>query len=181
MKIISKIEDEELLPGFTLIRMRRKTLYIRIKDDLSVEVKVPARTPNSEVNAFVRRHEKWLKKHTERLKNKPKLQLSDDEITKLKTEAYKYLTDKTRYYSDIMKLYPTSVKITEAKTRFGSCSPKNSICYSYRLMLYPEEAIDYVVVHELAHIKHKNHGTDFYKTIERYLPDYKERKKLLKQ
>ena len=181
MKIIRKIEDEELLPGFTLIRMRRKTLYIRIKEDLSVEVKVPTRTPNSEVNDFVRRHEKWIIKHTERLKNITKIELSDSDITRLKKEAAVYLTDKTKHYSDIMKLYPSSVMITEARTRFGSCSPKNAICYSYRLMLYPEKAREYVVVHELAHIKHKNHGKDFYKTIENILPDYKERRELLKK
>ncbi|MBR6332179.1 MAG: M48 family metallopeptidase [Dehalococcoidales bacterium] len=181
MKLSQKIEDEELLPGFTLIRMRRKTLYIRIKDDLSIEVKVPTRTPNSEVNAFVMRHDKWIKKHTERLKNRPHIKLSDDDIGRLKKEAKAYLTEKTRYYSEIMRLYPTSIKITEARTRFGSCSPKNSICYSYRLMLYPEAAREYVVVHELAHIKHKNHGKDFYRTIEHVLPDYKERKELLKK
>jgi predicted metal-dependent hydrolase len=48
-------------------------------------------------------------------------------------------------------------------------------------MLYPEEAIDYVVVHELAHIKYKNHGMEFYKLIESILPDYKKRKALLKK
>ena len=47
-------------------------------------------------------------------------------------------------------------------------------------MQYPPEAIDYVVVHELAHIIYKNHGKDFYKLIEKYLPDYKKREKLLK-
>ncbi len=160
--------------------MRRKTLYIRIKDDLSIEVKVPTRTPNSEVNAFVKRHEKWIAKHMKRLSERPHIDLGDDDIARLKTEAKKYLIDKTRYYSEIMKLYPTSVRITEARTRFGSCSPKDSICYSYRLMLYPEEAREYVVVHELAHIKHKNHGKDFYRTIEKILPDYRERKELLK-
>ena len=79
-----------------------------------------------------------------------------------------------------MGLEPTGVKITSAKKRFGSCSAKNSICYSWRLMLYSKEAIDYVVVHELAHIAHKNHGPQFYALIEKYLPDYKEREKLLR-
>ena len=159
--------------------MKRKTLYIRIKEDLSIEVKVPTRTPNSEVNDFVRRHDKWITKHLKRLSERPKTDLNEEEIKRLKTEAIAYMTDKTNHYSEIMKLYPISIKITEARTRFGSCSPKNGICYSYRLMLYPEEAREYVVVHELAHIKHKNHGKDFYKLIETILPDYRERKALL--
>ena len=85
------------------------------------------------------------------------------------------------YYSDIMNLKPTGVKITKAKKRFGSCNDKNSLCFSCFLMSYPMEAVDYVVVHELAHIKHHNHGREFYDLIRSYMPDYKEREKILKK
>ena len=107
-------------------------------------------------------------------------QISEDEAKFLIEKAKKILPDKVAYYSKLMNLYPTALKITAAKTRFGSCSGKDSICFSYLLMRYPDEAIDYVVVHELAHIKHKNHSKAFYALIEKYLPDYKEREKLLK-
>lgn len=80
-----------------------------------------------------------------------------------------------------MNLYPTGLKITSARTRFGSCSGKNSICFSWRLMDYPELAIDYVVVHELAHIVHKNHGPQFWALVERYLPDYRARRAMLRE
>jgi predicted metal-dependent hydrolase len=72
------------------------------------------------------------------------------------------------------------VKITGAKKRFGSCSSQNGLCFSWRLMGYPEEAIDYVVVHELAHIAHRNHGSGFYSLVASVLPDYKARRALLK-
>ncbi|MBR5506725.1 MAG: M48 family metallopeptidase [Clostridia bacterium] len=87
---------------------------------------------------------------------------------------------KVEYYSRIMGVKPSSVKITSAHSRFGSCSGKNAICFSYILMCYPEEAIDYVVVHELAHIKHHNHSRSFYNFIGKFMPDYKQREKLLK-
>jgi predicted metal-dependent hydrolase len=64
--------------------------------------------------------------------------------------------------------------------RFGSCSKKGSINYSYRLMLYPSAAWDYVVVHELAHRKHFDHSRAFWQTVAETLPDYKERAALLK-
>ena len=80
-----------------------------------------------------------------------------------------------------MGLKPTSVKITSAKGRFGSCSAKNGLCFSWRLMAYPERAVRYVVVHELAHIAHHNHSPAFYALVEKYMPDYKERQKLLKE
>ena len=77
-------------------------------------------------------------------------------------------------------LYPTQVRITGARTRFGSCSSQGHICFSWRLMQYPPEAIDYVVVHELAHLRYMNHGAEFYALIARYLPDWKARRALLR-
>ena len=123
--------------------------------------------------------EKNLEKIKARTEKYPS-QVSEDEVKSLIEKAKKILPDKVAYYSKLMNLYPTALKITSAKTRFGSCSGKDSICFSYLLMRYPDEAIDYVVVHELAHIKHKNHSKAFYALIEKYLPDYKEREKLLK-
>ena len=85
------------------------------------------------------------------------------------------------HYAAIMGVVPTGIKITSAKTRFGSCSSKNSLCFSLYLMAYPDRAIDYVVVHELAHIRQKNHSPAFYAEVAKVMPDYKERVKLLKQ
>ena len=77
-------------------------------------------------------------------------------------------------------MYPTGITITSARTRFGSCSGKNRLSFSWRLMQYPDEAIDYVVVHELAHIAHKNHGPDFHSCVAAVLPDHRERRALLR-
>jgi predicted metal-dependent hydrolase len=83
-------------------------------------------------------------------------------------------------YAAIMGVFPEHVSINSAKTRFGSCSSKKRLNFSCRLMTYDERAIDYVVVHELAHLKHLNHSKDFWAFVEKFMPDYKERKKLLK-
>ena len=79
-----------------------------------------------------------------------------------------------------MNLKYGRITITSAKTRFGSCSSKGNISFSYRLMLYPRELVDYVIVHELAHLSEMNHSDRFYKIIESVLPDYRERVKRLK-
>ena len=79
-----------------------------------------------------------------------------------------------------MNLSYGRITITSAKTRFGSCSSQGNISFSYRLMLYPIEAREYVVVHELAHLLEMNHSKRFYAIVERYMPDYKERRKKLK-
>ena len=90
------------------------------------------------------------------------------------------LPGKVSHYAGLMGLRPSGITITGARTRFGSCSPKNRLCFSWRLMAYPEEAIDYVVVHELAHIVHRNHGPEFHALVESVLPDHRARRAMLK-
>ena len=78
-----------------------------------------------------------------------------------------------------MCVTPTGFRVTSARRRYGSCSGKNSLSFSCFLMRCPEPAIELVVVHELCHILEKNHGPGFYALLEKYLPDYKEWKKML--
>ena len=88
----------------------------------------------------------------------------------LREKAKEVLPPMVEKYTAIMGVQPVGITVTGARTRFGSCSPKNRLSFSFRLMDYPMDAIEYVVVHELAHIRHKNHGPDFYKEIERCCP-----------
>ena len=164
------------------VECRGKTLSLHIDETLQVVVRAPRWVPKAEVDRFVRSHENWIQKATERQRrrNEQEAQLTEKRITELKALAKAELPRRTAYFAKIMGVTPTSVKITSAKKRFGSCSGQNGICYSWRLMLYPSEAIDYVVVHELAHIRQKNHSPAFYREIEKILPDYTARAKLLK-
>ena len=87
-------------------------------------------------------------------------------------QAKAYLPQRVEFYARQMGLYPTQVRITGARTRFGSCSSQGHICFSWRLMQYPPEAIDYVVVHELAHLKEKEHNKAFYQLCCHMEPQY---------
>ena len=78
-----------------------------------------------------------------------------------------------------MGLVPKTVKFRRYKSRWGCCSVHNDITFNTALMRYDDELIDYVVVHELAHIAHKNHGTSFWSLVEAYIPDWRERRKRL--
>ena len=96
-----------------------------------------------------------------------------------KTAAWAVLPERVAYWSTVMGVRPAGIKITTAKKRYGSCSSKHSLCFSCYLMRSPMEAVDLVVVHELCHIQEMNHGPRFYALLERYLPDWRERKRLL--
>ena len=163
---------------YEIIRSNRTTLGLEVNTKLEVIVRAPKHMPTHMIANFVMQHEKWIDKAMEKQKNKTPLPSEDSESLRKKAKAY--LPGRVAFYSQIMGLSPTRITITGAKTRFGSCSPKNSLSFSYYLMLYPPEAIDYVVVHELAHIRHHNHGKQFWALVEKYMPDYRERKKQLK-
>lgn len=166
---------------YTLIYSDRRTMSLSVKGGVLV-VRAPRRTPVSVIDSFVEKHSLWIDKHmdSERKRIEKFNKLSDEDISELRRSAKKYLTEKTEYYSKIMNLKYGRITITGAKTRFGSCSSKGNISYSFRLMLYPEPAREYVVVHELAHLAEMNHSKRFYEIIRRVLPDYKERIRMLK-
>ena len=92
------------------------------------------------------------------------------------------LQQRLPYWSKITKIDYTSVKVKDAKTRYGSCIPsKKALHFSSRLVMLPEKAIDAVIVHELCHIIHPNHSKNFYELVEKYIPNYKEIDKYLKR
>ena len=168
---------------YELIRSARRTLALEITRDCRVLVRAPQRISKARIEAFVASHEDWIRRHLERQKQRSAAAPpppSEADIAALKARARETLLYKVSYWANIMGVSPVGIKITTARKRYGSCSAKNSLCFSCFLMQYPEEAIDLVVVHELCHITEKNHGPRFYALLERYLPDYRERKKLLK-
>jgi predicted metal-dependent hydrolase len=167
---------------YRLIRSDRKTVALEVTRDGEVIVRAPRRMAQAKIDEFVASHAQWLRDALSRQQARAAAHPEPDaaEEARLRRLAKEILPARTAFYAEQMGLHPTSVRITSARTRFGSCSAKNSICYSWRLMQYPPEAIDYVVVHELSHIIHKNHGREFYACIARVLPDYQKRRALLR-
>jgi len=168
---------------YETIRSDRRTLALEISDEAKLIVRAPRRCPNSYIEDFVGQHTAWIDSHIERqrrrIENTPVL--SGEEIDALIRRAKAEIPPIVGYYAQQMGLSPTGISITSAKKRFGSCSARNWLRFSYRLMLYPRSAVEYVAVHELAHIAHKNHGREFYALIGSVLPDFRDREALLKK
>ena len=168
--------------NYRIVYSSRRTLAIQITKSCEVVVRAPKGISRERIDDFVRKSEAWILKHIEIQKDRceAKPELSDDELEALKQRALLVLPQRVEYFSSIMGVSPSSISINRAKTRFGSCSSKGRINFSCRLMQYPDEAIDYVIIHELAHLKHLNHSKSFWQFVERFCPDYKARKRLLK-
>ncbi len=94
--------------------------------------------------------------------------------------ARREMEERLRRFAPLVGAEPASLRITGASTRFGSCSGRNGISFTWKLMLAPPELADYVAVHELCHILQHNHSPRFWKEVERVLPDYREREQALR-
>lgn len=106
--------------------------------------------------------------------------LKDVENT-MRRVAGDIVAERVTHFATLMGLCHTGVKITGARTRWGSCSARNSLNFSWRLVMCSAEEIDYVVVHELCHITHKNHSKVFWQSVKAVLPCYKQQKNSLRE
>lgn len=95
-------------------------------------------------------------------------------------ETLVIVKERINYYKLFFEDTVTSIKIKDQKSRWASCTYKNEILFNLRCSMMPIQIIDYIVVHEMCHMEHRNHSKDFYLAVERILPDYKERVKWLK-
>ena len=93
-----------------------------------------------------------------------------------KTRAWEKITEKVLYYSKRLDLVPQGTRLMTARTQWGSCSPDNRLSFNWKLVMAADAFIDYVVAHELLHIKEKNHSHRFWGALESFMPDYRERK-----
>ena len=108
-------------------------------------------------------------------------QIKESLIKLYKLIAKSYIEMKVAFFSKKMNVNPKAIRITSAKTRWGSCSGKNSVNFTWKLIMADDETIDYVIVHELAHIKQHNHSPEFWKIVESMIPNYKVKKERLKE
>jgi predicted metal-dependent hydrolase len=93
----------------------------------------------------------------------------------------KWFANRVQYYGQRMSLQPSAVKISRAKTRYGSCSSRGSLNFCWRILLAPQFVADYIIVHELAHLAHLNHSKAFYSVVESAMPDYRDAQNWLKK
>lgn len=170
-----------------LIRSKRRTISIEITPEAEVIVRAPYYASVSEINKLIGEKSDWIHKHLQKMSDRqkkkaeaPSQELTAQDIKLLATRAKRIIPQRVRYYADIMGVTYGRITIRMQKSRWGSCSSKGNLNFNCLLMRTPDEIIDYVVVHELCHLKEMNHSPRFWAEVEKIFPDYKERRKWLK-
>ena len=172
---------------YQIIYSSRKTLALQITPEGRVIVRAPGCCSRSYIDSFVREKEHWIEKHLAKLQEQAESRpaparppLTEKDRSRYIAIARDTFTRKTEYYAHIMGISYGRIAIREQKTRWGSCSGKGNLNFNWRLILAPEEVLDYVVVHELAHRREMNHSKAFYAIVESVLPDYRAARKWLR-
>jgi len=170
-KIKPAPKPKEFLSGEKLPYLgRRYRLKVRPDDEInSVEVKLyhgkfiincPSTTYNNDSERIEKIRESLIEWYREHAKRKIK--------------------ERVEKYKEQLDVEPNNVVIKKQKKRWGSCSSKDNLNFNWKIIMAPMTIVDYLVVHELTHLKHNNHSKEFWKTVESIIPDYEERLKWLK-
>lgn len=170
-----------------------KNCYIRIVNNKMIQIRANNYFDIFDAKELIVRKASWIEKHLNSFSKQP---LNSDEFYYLGVkhknldnrdldkfyalEAKKIIPPILQECSQLMQLFPTSIKYRKNKRTWGSCNFKNGLNFNTLLVKFPLEVIEYVVIHELAHIKYKNHSKDFWNLVYKYCSDYKKREETLK-
>ena len=182
------IGDSEI--SYTLIRKKIKNMYLRVRDG-SIIVTANARIPKKTVDLFVQSNEGYIRRHLTEAKHAAGQGsfVTENEHEQMNEKALRayaeaLLLDICREYYPFFEPYGIAfpkVTFRHMTSRWGSCRPqKHAITLNTALIKVPREAAEYVVVHEFAHFIYPDHSSRFYAVVAQVLPDWKERRKLLR-
>ena len=173
-----------------VVYSRRRTLGLEVRADGRVILRAPKGLSNQAVMDFVKERQAWIVGkwfETERIRRqkaeRPPRDYEQNPAleAQYRKEARRRITERAAYFAEKMGVDYGRIAIKAAKTRWGSCSARGNLNFHWKLILMPPAILDYVVVHELAHRIEMNHSPRFWAQVERILPDYRERRRWLKE
>ncbi len=188
-EIMIKTENETLC--IPIIRSKRKTLALQVTGNSDVIVRAPQQITRREAELFVQKNAEWIKRTRREMELRCERQKEMAEEYRIpdytsltpmeKNKIRRHIMERLKLYAPQMGVNYARVTVRDQKTRWGSCSSKGNLNFNYRLHYLPQELMDYVVVHELAHRIHMNHSREFWEVVAAIDADYKEHRKRLKE
>lgn len=166
-----------------IIRSKRKTVSVEITRSADIVVRAPIPMSDAEIRAFLDSKNEWIEKHVALVKSKKNAAapcFSSDELRALAKNLKPALLRSVAHYAKIIGVNYGRITIRAQRTRWGSCSQKGNLNFNCLLSLAPSDVLDYVVIHELCHLRHMDHSKKFWADVEKYCPEYKSAKAWLK-
>lgn len=163
-------------------RARMRSIRIAVHRDGQVTVSAAKSIPLSTIETLIVKKAAWIKQQQDKMLRRPQLVPVANQVDykKYKQEALKIAIERVAHFSTLYNLVPQAISIRNSRTRWGSCSRKGRISFSYRLLFLPKELQDYLIVHELCHLKEFNHSPRFWNLIRKTIPHYHSLRKQLR-
>ena len=155
-------------------------IRIAVHADGSVVVTKSKYIRESEAERLVEIKADWIIEKIQVMKSKPQKLLahySAKDFKENKEKAYEFVLGRISYFSKFYNYKINSIKIKNQKTRWGSCSGGGNLSFNYKILFLPESLVDYIIVHEMCHLKEMNHSTRFWSLVAEQIPDHKIRRK----
>ncbi len=206
------------MPDYSIVieRQFRRSIRVEVLQDRTVKVTAPRFIPQSIIDTFLKKRERWIQGRLSRplpkewvddetwqyLGQSYRLKLIEAKgnavtfegdvlqviskspqktlLTWFRNRAYDVLEDRVCFFAKQMGVTPNDIRVKSMKTRWGSCSSKGNLNFNWTLIMAPLPVLDYVVIHELAHLKHMDHSKSFWNFVSIHCPDYKVYVKWLK-
>ncbi|MBL8030191.1 MAG: M48 family metallopeptidase [Candidatus Doudnabacteria bacterium] len=162
--------------------IKARRVSISVSCETGLVVTLPYFAQESVFENFLRLKASWVLKklkYFEKVKLAPSLRVTAGEFLLKKETAKKYAEEKVRKWNAFYGFGYNRISIKNQKTRWGSCSRKGNLSFHYKILDLPEELADYLVVHELCHLKELNHGSNFWQLVFKTQPNYKKLRKSL--
>ena len=159
---------------------RAKHLRITIKQDKTIRVTMPRRGNLHQAKEFLLSKTSWIQKHLRKIDQYANLNVIPDssiDIEKAKTDLFNRLN----YFAEKYNFSYNHAVFRRQKTKWGSCSGRNNINLNINLVTLPEQLQDYVLLHELVHTRHKNHGREFWAELNRLTGDARQLRKEMRK
>lgn len=169
---------------YVLKRYRNsKSLRLRIKPTGEIVVTSPKRLPLSYIDNFIAEKSEWIIEKLEHFNSlpQPNIKTKKSDYKKYKEQARIIVTEKIKKINLYYKFSFNKIFIRNQKTRWGSCSTKKNLSFNYKIALLPDHLAEYIVIHELCHLKQMNHGPNFWKLVSETMPEYSKIRKELKE
>lgn len=167
-------------------RSKRKSAAIKITADMQIVVFVPLYVSDNEIERMVISKSKWIDEHMLKVQStideRSKLEkITFEQVKELADQAVEYIPKRVKYYAEKENFVYNKITIKNLVSRWGSCSIKGNLNFNCLLMLTPDYVIDYIIVHELCHLREMNHSEKFWAEVEKIMPDYQRAELWLKQ
>jgi hypothetical protein len=170
-----------------ILRSGRKSLSIEIERNGSIVIRAPFLLSDRKIDKFLNEKKKWITRKVAEMekqnhkKNDFIKSINPENVHLYKKKARELLNGRTCYYAQKYNFKYRKIRLSSARGRWGSCSASNNLNFNWKIIFAPIEVLNYLVVHELVHTKHKNHQKRFWKTVEQICPNFKTSRKWLKE